>query len=470
MFCKLKPYHTYKEVGLPWLRTIPKHWELKRGKSFFNRIDQRSLTGKEELLTVSSTRGVVPRKTATVTMFKAESYKGYKLCWPNDLVINSLWAWAYGLGVSKYHGIISSAYGVYRIRPGATINPMFIHELVRSCLFQWELQVRSKGIWISRLQLTDESFLDAPFPIPPSDEQAAIIRFLDHVNGKIERAIRAKKKLIALLNEQKQTIIYRAVTRGLDPSVPLKPSNIPWLGEIPLSWPVKKLRHLSSLIVSNVDKHSRKGEQAVRLCNYTDVYKNEKIISSIEFMQATASVDEVAHFQIKIGDVIITKDSEEWDDIGVPSLVDCEAPDLLCGYHLAILRPSAEVLGEFLFRALQDKFIATQMHIKAKGVTRYGLSHNSIKDVLIPVPSKTEQIQICSFIANEVKTINLAIKKAEYEMTLLREYRTRLIADVVTGKLDVRQTAEKLPLENIEEVQEIIAEDALEEEVVDDAE
>ena len=112
----LNPYPEYKESGLPWLGKVPRHWVIKRAKSIFQRIDQRSKTGKEELLTVSSKRGVVPRKTANVTMFKAESYLGYKLCWPGDLVINSLWAWAGGLGVSNHHGIISSAYGVYRIR------------------------------------------------------------------------------------------------------------------------------------------------------------------------------------------------------------------------------------------------------------------------------------------------------------------------------------------------------------------
>lgn len=120
-------------------------------------------------------------------------------------------------GVSQFHGIISSAYGVYRVRPDVAATPGFIHKLVRSSPFNWELHVRSKGIWTSRLQLTDESFLDAPFHLPPRDEQDAIVRFLDHANGRIQRAIRAKKKLIALLNEQKLAIIHRAVTHGIDP-------------------------------------------------------------------------------------------------------------------------------------------------------------------------------------------------------------------------------------------------------------
>ena len=113
----LKPYPAMKDPGVPWLGKVPEHWEVKRGKAIFCCIDVRSTTGEEELLTVTSDRGVVPRSSATVTMFKAESYLGYKLCWPGDLVINSLWAWGRGLGVSRHHGIVSSAYGIYRLRP-----------------------------------------------------------------------------------------------------------------------------------------------------------------------------------------------------------------------------------------------------------------------------------------------------------------------------------------------------------------
>ena len=112
MIADLKPYAEYKESGLIWLGQIPNHWKLKRAKSIFECVDKRSNTGKEELLTVSTARGVVPRNTANVTMFKAKSYVGYKLCWPGDLVINSLWAWAGGLGVSSHHGITPASSSV----------------------------------------------------------------------------------------------------------------------------------------------------------------------------------------------------------------------------------------------------------------------------------------------------------------------------------------------------------------------
>ena len=130
---------------------------------------------------------------------------GYKLCWPGDLVVNSLWAWARGLGVSRYHGIVSSAYGVYRLREGFESYSAYIHELVRSAAFQWEFQIRSKGIWISRPQMTDDAFLTAPFPLPPKDEQAAIVRFLVHAESQICCYIRTRQKLIKLLGEQNRS-------------------------------------------------------------------------------------------------------------------------------------------------------------------------------------------------------------------------------------------------------------------------
>ena len=219
----LCPYPAYKPSGVDWLGDVPEHWDVRRGKALLCPVDIRSKAGDEELLTVSAQRGVVPRKSANVTMFKAESYVGYKLRWPGDLVINSLWAWAHGLGVSQHHGIVSSAYGIYRPLP--KVHDRFIHLLTRSVPFQWELQVRSKGIWVSRLQLTDEEFLRAPFPLPPIPEQAAIVRYLDYVDRRIRRYVSAKRKLIALLGEEKQAIVNQAVTRGLDPNVSLKSSR-----------------------------------------------------------------------------------------------------------------------------------------------------------------------------------------------------------------------------------------------------
>ena len=172
---------------------------------------------------------------------------------------------------------------------------------------------------------------------------------------------------------------------------------------------------------------------------------DERITQAIPFMRATASPDEIERFRLQRGDVLITKDSETWDDIGVPALVTEESDDLICGYHLALLRPIKQMLGPYLARTLQTKMVAYQFHVAANGVTRFGLTHGSIESVLLPLPPFSEQAAIVDYLDKAISDIDTAITRARRQIELLQEYRTRLIADVVTGKLDVREAAAQLP-------------------------
>ena len=151
------------------------------------------------------------------------------------------------LGVSRHAGIVSPAYGIYRPIATERLLPAFADYLLRTPLYAAEYQRQSTGVNSSSIALYPEQFLRT-FGLPPTADQSAIVRFLDWANGRLERAIRAKRKVIALLNEQKQAIIHRAVTRGLDPSVPLKPSGIPWLGDIPQHWEVPPAEAALALI------------------------------------------------------------------------------------------------------------------------------------------------------------------------------------------------------------------------------
>jgi len=172
----------------------------------------------------------------------------------------------------------------------------------------------------------------------------------------------------------------------LSPYPAYKDSGVPWLGKVPAHWGVRRLRTLVEMRVNNLDKHSRGDEKPVRLCNYVDVYKHDKIRSDMNFMQATASGEEIARFRLQTGDLLITKDSEIWNDIALPALVETSAPDLISGYHLALLRPRQVLHGAFLFRAIQSPQVAYQFHVEANGVTHFGLSHSAIKSALVPLP------------------------------------------------------------------------------------
>ena len=208
---------------------------------------------------------------------------------------------------------------------------------------------------------------------------------------------------------------------------------------IPEHWDLRRLRTVTHLRVSNVDKHVNEGETAVRLCNYVDVYKNDQIDSSLDFMHATATGEEIERFRLERGDVLITKDSEAWDDIGVPALVTEPASDVISGYHLALLRPRSDaLLGSFLFRALQSDALKHQFHVEAKGVTRYGLSHACIKSVWLPLPPLSEQTAIAHFLDHADRLIRHYIRAKQKLIALLEEQKQTLISEAVAGRIDIR--------------------------------
>lgn len=290
-----------------------------------------------------------------------------------------------------------------------------------------------------RLRLYFDQLGQIPVPVPPTDEQDSIVLFLNWKTAQINKFIRNKRRFIELLKEQKQNVINQAVTRGLDPNVKLKPSGVEWIGDIPEHWDARRLRTLAAVRASGVDKNTNEDEVPVMLCNYVDVYKNDRITAAIDFMKATATPEEIRAFELKAGDVIITKDSESWDDIAIPTFVPEALPGIVCAYHLALIKPfSGEIEGEFLFRTFSSDPVADQFRIAATGVTRFGLAQGAIKGAFFPLPPLEEQRAIIAHINEKCAEISQAISRAEREIELMREYRTRLISDVVTGQVDVR--------------------------------
>lgn len=438
MTTNLQPYPECKDSGLPWLGKVPGHWDLKCLGAITTRRSERNRP-ELPLLSVLREKGVVVRSSLTEEEnrnFIPDDLTNYRVAYAGDLVVNKMKAWQGSVGIAPSDGIVSPAYFVFSL---SGIENQYAHRLLRCRLYADSFARASDGVRIGQWDLSIDQMKRIPVPIPPPDEQDAIVRFLRSVDIKVNRFIRNRRHLIVVLSEQKQAIINRAVTRGLDPNAPLKPSGVEWMEDIPMHWEVRRLRNVAEMRVSNVDKHVKEGETPVRLCNYTDVYKNPVITANMPFMQATATAVEVDAFRLRVGDVIITKDSEEWQDIGVPALVAEAADDLICSYHLAILRPRASVAsGRFLAYALQSRAATTQLSLAANGVTRYGLSHGAIKAISITVPPPDEQAYICEHIDAATASLNAAIRRAQREIDLIREYRTRLIADVVTGKVDVR--------------------------------
>lgn len=210
----LNPAAPMRPSGIDWLGDIPAHWEIERSRWLFTERDQRSETGEEEMLTVSHLTGVTPRSEKDVNMFEAESTAGYKLCFAGDLAINTLWAWMGAMGTARVDGIVSPAYNVYT--PGPRLLPNYVDALVRIPVFAQEVTRYSKGVWSSRLRLYPEGFFETWWPVPPLDEQHAIVRHIAAETVKIDRLRAATEHSITLLKERRGALIAAAVTGQID--------------------------------------------------------------------------------------------------------------------------------------------------------------------------------------------------------------------------------------------------------------
>ena len=457
---KLHPYHVYKPSDVRWVGEVPSHWHVRRLRTVaemrVSNVDKHTKEGEfpvrlcnyVDVYKNDRIAQAMPFMHATASRDEIERFR---LESGDVLITKDSETWD-DIGVPSLvvepADDLLSGYHLALLRPFKEILGPYLARALQSKAAAYQFHVRANGV--TRYGLTHTSIQSVQIALPPLPEQRAIVRCLDHLDRHIRRYVAAKRKLVALLEEERQAITTQAVTRGLDPNVRLKPSGVEWLGDMPEPWEVRRLRTVAEMRVSNVDKRTNEDEIPVRLCNYVDVYKNERITPAMSFMSATATPAEVERFRLEQGDVLITKDSEAWDDIGVPALVVESADDLISGYHLALLRPFPAVLGDYLAYALRTRGVAYQFHAEARGVTRYGLTHDGIQSVRLPLPSVSEQAAIVEYIDKATTNIDTAIARTRRQIELVQEYRTRLIADVVTGKLDVREAASQLPDENDE--------------------
>lgn len=216
-----------------------------------------------------------------------------------------------------------------------------------------------------------------------------------------------------------------------------KDSGIEWLGEIPSHWNTKELKYIVDINLSNVDKNIYSYEQDVYLCNYLDVYNNDYISSEITFSKGSAKIEEVEKFSLVAGDILITKDSEDYNDIAIPALVTENLRDVLCGYHLAILRNNkSRIYSPYLFFFLRSTIVSSYFSCRANGITRYGISSGTIKNINTILPTVTEQRRIANFLDKKTAEIDEAIAKKQKLIELLQEQKAILINRAVTKGLN----------------------------------
>ncbi|MBD2565243.1 MULTISPECIES: restriction endonuclease subunit S [Nostoc] len=434
----MKRYPVYRDSGLAFVGKIPQHWEAKRAKYCFYEVDERSETGDEELLSVSHITGVTPRSEKNITMFMAESYEGYKTCIPNDLVINIMWAWMGALGVSKYQGIISSAYGVYRPKDTNKFYSDYLEYLVRIPEYIAEYTRTSKGIRSSRLRMYSDDFFQIPIICPLFEEQKTIARFLDRKLEQISHFISNKQRLIELLKEQKTAIINRAVTKGINPHAPMKPSAIEWLGEIPAHWQQIKIKYVLHQIIDTEHKTAPFYEDGQYLVVRTSNIKGGMLdFTNAKYTNLDGFLEWTRRGKPKLGDILFTREAPAGEACLVPQGID-----LCLGQRVVLFRVNHQKLNEeFGVYSIYGGIAAEFITLLSQGATVPHFNMSDIANIPLLLPSVNEQQQIVQYIKTETSKIDEVIAKAEKEIELIQEYRTTLISDAVTGKIDVRETS-----------------------------
>lgn len=431
---KYQKYAEYKDSGVDALGRIPKEWSVMRGKFLFSEINERSENGDETLLSVSEYYGVKPRGeniSEGEYLSRAESLEGYKKCYVNDLVMNIMLAWKRGLGISKYNGIVSPAYSVFRFNN--KVSPDFMHYLLRTEEYIKYFKTRSTGIIDSRLRLYPDSFGDIFILLPSIDDQVQITNFLDHETAKIDSLIEKQQKLIELLKEKRQAVISHAVTKGLNPEVPMKDSGVEWLGQVPEHWEVSKFGYISQVVRGGSPRPA--GDPTLFNGDYSpwvtvaEITKDDELyLTSTETFLTKKGSEQCRVF--KAGTLLL---SNSGATLGVPKIlcIDANANDGVVGFE------QLQIDIEFAYYYLSILTNDLRERVK-QGSGQPNLNTDIVKNISIAIPPISEIQSIITEIKGQVGKFVSLIKKAEQQILLMQERRTALISAAVTGKIDVR--------------------------------
>ncbi len=435
----MRRYEQYAPSGFDWLADLPSHWSILRAKYVFREIDDRSVAGDEELLSVSHLTGVTPRSEKNVTMFMAEDYTGAKLCKEGDLVINTMWAWMGALGVSSTTGIVSPAYGVYR-QFQQRLRPRYMDWLFRTPMYVAEYTRRSTGVNSSRLRLYPDRFLDMPVVIPSLEDQDRIVAFLDQKAAEVDAAIAKKERLIGLLHEQLDIVINQLVRRGLNPAASLKDSCTPWLGPIPSHWRPSRLKFLFSGMEQGWSPQCFNFEAPEGTWGVLKVgCVNGAVFNERENKQLPPSERPIPALQVRVGDILISR-ANSLELVGSAAFVNqCKGKLLLCDKLYRVHAREDQVLSEYLVLMLRTKTARQWIENGANGASpsMQNIGQDVIKNLLVAVPPLDEQRQILAQVESAREKIGLLENRTRSEIGAMAEMRRILISDAVVGKIKI---------------------------------
>ena len=448
---KLTKYPAYEDSGLEWLGKVPKDWNLSPGFSVLRETHTRNV-GLIETTVLSLSYGkIVVKPIEKLHGLVPASFETYQIVDPGDIIIRPTdlqndWT-SLRVGIVRDRGIITSAYLCLRVLPPLTAEYGYL------LLHSYDLMKIFYGMGSGLRQNLDFKDLKRmPLLIPTAGEQQQIVRYSAFASKRVDRLIQAKQKLIKLLNEQKHAIIQRVVTRGLDPNVRLKPSDSNWLGDLPACWNVVRLKYLATVqtgitLGKSYGQTKLETRPYLRVANVQDGYLDLTHIKTIEVPSSEAESCE-----LRLGDVLMTEGGDI-DKLGRGYVWRDEIKGCLHQNHVfAVRADSQRLVPEFLALLMTSRLGRHYFQKTAKRTTNLASTNSTkIKSFPLVLPDVKEQRDLLAYVKKETSSYDAAIDRARFEITLLREYRTRLIADVVTGKLDVRDVT----LPEIEETEEI---------------
>ncbi|KFC84039.1 restriction endonuclease subunit S [Buttiauxella agrestis] len=419
---KYKAYPEYKDSGVEWLGDVPNHWKTIAISRLFSRTKRTGYTEKE-LLSVYRDYGVIPKSSRGDNNNKpSEDLSPYQLVRHNDLVMNKMKAWQGSIAISECEGIVSPAYFVYQ--PNKILfelaHPRYVHYLLRNPIYVTQYLSRSKGIRVNQWDLDPDEFRKIELLLPTKSEQAKIYSFLDHDTAKIDNLIEKQQQLIELLKEKRQAVISHAVTKGLNPDVPMKDSGVEWLGLISGCCSLTKLKYLVFL-------------KTVKLIDNNSQYVGMENISSGtgQFLTKDELIPEGASISFGCGDVLFGKLrpylAKSW--LATFSGV-CSSEFLVL--HTRVLHP------KFL-----NYYLLTNEFIKQVDSSTYGskmprANWDFIGQLPVPTWSYEESEAIAAYLDSITFKLDNLLEKQYQQVRFLQERRTALISAAVTGKIDVR--------------------------------
>ena len=429
----MKAYKSYKNVDLPWLKRVPEHWEVARNKNFLS--EQKAIVGDNfanySLLSLTL-NGVIIRDVNNGKGKFPASFNTYKIVSPGNMVfcLFDIDETPRTVGLSTHYGMITNAYEVLGVH---NITPQYLYYYYLQLDNRKALKPLYHGL---RKTITIGTFLQTKLPVPPKEEQDQIVRYLDWQNSRLNKLINAKKKEIALLEEQKQALISQAVTKGLDPHAPLKDSGIDWIGQIPEHWEIKRL---GSLFQQRTEKVSDKVYMPL------SVTKNG-IVPQLADAVKTNNGDN--RKLVRAGDFVINSRSDRKGSSGLSRLQGSVAVINL------VLKPTLVLDDMYTHYLLRCNQFVEEYYRNGRGIVSdlWTTIFSDMKTIWLPVPPKSEQQSIVQYLNELTDNFSQLINSTEKQVSLLQEYRTRLVADVVTGQIDVRNIA----LPNYETVPETI--------------